>query len=241
MATNKLNHHLFILSTLALIMVCAAATVCAEDYGTGPAALPGVIDCKRARRLILSRPAPEYPTVAKLNYLQGQVLLEIVVDHKGKVANVHVLNGNAVLAAAAVMTTRQWLYRPLATAKGPLGFVTTVTLKYSLHFRGSPLAALQAEQEFLRHVAPPQTDPHGQNVPAEGVVHMRLLVNDRGQVVDRQAPPVDRAQYEALYQTVRGWTIHPAHWGSLPIASYFDVNVPLGVPPVTQAASTPGP
>jgi len=241
MATKKLKQHLFILSILALIMLCAAATVYAEDYSTGPAALPAVIDCKRARRLVLSRPAPAYPTVAKLNYLQGQVLLEIVVDYKGKVANVHVLNGNAVLAAAAVTTTRQWLYRPLATAKGPLGFVTTVTLKYSLHYRGSPLAALQAEQEFLRHVAPPQTDPHGQNVPVEGVVHMRLLVNDHGQVVDRQAPPMDRTQYEALCQTVRGWTIHPAHWSGLPIASYFDVNVPIGAPPVTQAAGAPGP
>jgi TonB family protein len=241
MATNKLKHHLFILSLPALMMLRAAATVHAEDYGTGPASLPAVIDCKRARRLILSRPSPEYPAVAKLNYLQGPVLLEIVVDRKGKVANVHVLNGNAVLAAAAVTTTRQWLYRPLATAKGPLGFVTTVTLKYSLHYAGSPLAALQAEQEFLRHVAPPQKDPGAQAAAAEGVVHMRLLVNDRGQVVDRQAPPMDRTQYEALCQTVRGWTIHPAHWSGLPIASYFDVNVPMGVPPVIQAAVTTGP
>jgi TonB family protein len=241
MATNKLRHHLFFLSILVLIMLCAAAALDAEDYGNGPAALPTVIDCKRARRLILSRPMPEYPSVAKLNYLQGQVLLEIIVDRKGKVANVHVLNGNAVLAAAAVTTTRQWLYHPLATAKGPLGFVTTVTLKYSLHFRGSPMAALQAEQEFLRHVEPPKTEPRVQNVPAEGVVHMRLLVNDRGQVVDRQAPPMDRTRYEALCQTVRGWTIHPALWSGLPIASYFDVNVPIGVPPVTQAAGTPGP
>ena len=241
MATNKLKHHLFLLSIPALIMLCASATVRAEDYGTGPAALPAVINCKRARRLILSRPMPEYPTVAKLNYLQGQVLLEIVVDRKGKVANVHVLNGNAVLAAAAVTTTRQWLYRPLATAKGPLGFVTTVTLKYSLHYRGSPLAALQAEQEFLRHVEPAKTEPHGQDLPAEAVVHMRLLVNDRGQVVDRQAPPMDRPRYEALCLKVRGWTIQPARWSGLPIASYFDVNVPIGAPPVTQAAGTPGP
>lgn len=241
MATNKLKHHLFILCIPALIMLCTVATLHAEDYDTGPAALPSVIDCKRAHRLIISRPMPEYPTVAKLNYLQGQVLLEIIVDRKGKVANVHVLNGNAVLAAAAVTTTRQWLYRPLATSKGPLGFVTTVTLKYSLHFRGSPMAALQAEQEFLRHVEPAKTELHGQDLPAEAVVHMRLLVNDRGQVVDRQAPPMDRPQYEALCQTVRGWTIHPARWSGLPIASYFNVNVPIGDPPVTQAAGTSGP
>ena len=88
-------------------------------------------------------------------------------------------------------------------------------------------AAQQAEQEFSHHVAPPQTDSPAQSLP--------------GEVVDRQAPPIDDTQYEALCQAVRRWTIRPANWDSPSIASYFDVNVPMGTATVTEVAGSLGP
>ena len=69
---------------------------------------------------------------------------------------------------------------------------------------------------------------------------MRLLVNDQGEVVDREALPMGRARLKAAWETVRGWTFRPAHWGNLPIASYFDVDVPVSAPPVTRAAANTG-
>ena len=66
---------------------------------------------------------------------------------------------------------------------------------------------------------------------------MRLLVNDQGQVIDTDATRLDRAQFDAVNANLRGWTFHPAHWGTLPIASYLDVDVPVGPPAVARAAA----
>jgi hypothetical protein len=69
---------------------------------------------------------------------------------------------------------------------------------------------------------------------------MRLLVNDQGQVVDMDVPPTGRAQFAAARETLQGWTFRPAHWGSLPIASYLDVDVPVSAPSIARAAASSG-
>ncbi|HXW16648.1 MAG TPA: energy transducer TonB [Terriglobia bacterium] len=199
--------------------------------------MPVLRNPKQAARLALTRPAPEYPPVAKVNYLQGLVQIRITVSREGKVLSAHVLHGNAILAEAALTATRRWIYRPLATAAGPSGFITTVNLKFTLGNLGTDLTPQQAEHDFLRQVKPPQMEQPPQAAPSREVVHMRLLVNDQGQVVDRDVPPVDDAQFEAACETLRSWTFRPAHWGNLPIASYFDVDVPVSAPPLVGAAA----
>jgi hypothetical protein len=39
---------------------------------------------------------------------------------------------------------------------------------------------------------------------------------------------------------LRGWTIRPAHWGSLPIPSYLEVDVPVSESSIAQATGSPG-
>jgi outer membrane biosynthesis protein TonB len=58
--------------------------------------------------------------------------MELTVNGDGNVANAHVLDGNAILAAA-LKAARQWIYYPLPTVAGPSGFVTMVRLKFTLH------------------------------------------------------------------------------------------------------------
>ena len=68
---------------------------------------------------------------------------------------------------------------------------------------------------------------------------MRLLVNDQGQVVDREVSPMGSGRFEAACETLRGWTFRPAHWGSLPIASYLEVDVPVSMASVSRIAANP--
>jgi TonB family protein len=236
----KFRHYRHSLFLLALAIVCAAEKVRAQENIPGPNALPVIIDRKQATGLVLAQSAPEYPPVAKVNYLQGQVQLELTVNGKGKVAKAHVLQGNAILAVSALKAARRWIYHPLATASGPSGFITTVELKFALHYPMTDLTPRQAERDFLRQVKPPQSVRPPENAHPEEVVHMRLLVNDQGQVVDRDVAPVGSAQLEAACETLRGWTFRPAHWGNLPIASYFDVDVPVSTPTVARAAAISG-
>ncbi len=69
---------------------------------------------------------------------------------------------------------------------------------------------------------------------------MRVLVNDQGQVVDMDLPATGQAQFEAARETLQSWTFRPAHWGSLPIASYLDVDVPVSAPSIAPTAANPG-
>jgi len=234
----KLRHDLHYALLPALAILCTVVTTCAQDYAAGPE-LPQVIDHRKLAALVLAQQTPEYPPVAKVNYLEGLVQIEITVNNLGNVSNAHVLKGNPLLATTALKAVRHWVYRPLATAAGPSGFNTTVRLKFSIHHPGIQLSPQQAERDFQRQVKPPQMVPPANDGQAEGVVHMRLLVNEQGQVVDRDASPMDKAQFEAACENLRGWTFHPAHWGTLPIASYLNVDVPLSPPSVTRAAANP--
>ncbi len=236
----KFRHYRHSLFLLALAMVCAAGEVCAQENVPGPNAVPIIIDHKQAAGLVLAQSAPEYPPVAKVNYLQGHVQVELTVNGTGKVAKAHVLQGNAILAASALKAARRWIYHPLATASGPSGFITTVELKFSLHYRGTDLTPRQAERDFLRQVKPPQVVRQPEDAHPGDVAHMRLLVNDQGQVVDMEVSPMGKAQFEAACEALRGWTFRPAHWGALPIASYLEVDVPVGAPSIARAAANSG-
>jgi TonB family protein len=188
---------------------------------------------------VIAQPAPEYPAVARVNYVEGLVQIQITVNNHGNVSDAHVLKGNPVLATAALKAVSHWMYRPLATATGPAGFNTTVRLKFSLHHPGVQLSPQQAERDFNRQVRPPQIVPPAHGSQTAGLVRMRLLVNDQGQVVDSDATRQDRAQFDAVSTNLRGWTFHPAHWGTMPIASYLDVDVPMGPASVARAAASP--
>jgi len=236
----NLRHYLRKLMLPVLAIACTVGSARPKENVPGPDDLPVVRNPKQVARLALTRPAPEYPPVAKVNYLQGLVQIRITVSREGKVLSAHVLHGNAILAEAALTATRRWIYRPLATAAGPSGFITTVSLKFTLGNIGGDLTPQQAEHDFLRQVKPPQIKRPPQAAPTKEVVHMRLLVNDQGQVVDRDVAPAGSAQFEAACETLRGWTFRPAHWGNLPIASYFEVDVPVDTPTVARAAALSG-
>ena len=224
---------------LMLATACAAGVGCAQEYVEN--VQPVMIDSKQAVQMVLAQAAPEYPPVAKVNYLTGQVRLELTIDSMGKVVRSHVVQGDAILAEAALQATHRWLYRPLTTPSGPAGFMTTVQLKFNLACRGlDQLPPPQAERDFLRQVKPPQLVRPPEDPPSDDVVHIRLLVNDQGKVDDMQISPMGSQQFEAASETVRRWTFRPAHWGNMPVASYIDVKVPVSAPSISRAAADVG-
>jgi len=236
----KLRHYRHTVFLLALAMVCAGGNVCAQESVPGLNSTPIIIDRKQAAGLVVAQAAPEYPPVAKVNYLQGHVQVEVTVNGTGKVAKAHVLHGNAILAASALKAARRWVYRPLATASGPSGFITTVELKFSLHYHSMELTPQQAEKDFMRQIKPPQVVRQLVDADPRNVVHMRLLVSDQGEVVDMAGLPMAKGQFEAACVTLRSWTFYPAHWGSLPIAAYLEVDVPVSVPSIARTAANSG-
>jgi protein TonB len=81
---------------------------------------------------LLSRIAPEYPSIAVHAKVQGIVILEAIVDRQGRVENVKVLRSVPLLDAAAIAAVRQWRYSPLLLNGQAERFVLTVSVSFSL-------------------------------------------------------------------------------------------------------------
>ena len=77
--------------------------------------------------------APQYPDVARLAGIEGDVTLRIFVDEDGTIRDIAPVSGPPVLARAAVRAVEQWRYAPVLVDGHPVGVVSTVTLAFRLY------------------------------------------------------------------------------------------------------------
>jgi TonB family protein len=73
---------------------------------------------------------PVYPPEAKAVGLEGVVLLELLVDERGQVAEVHVLRSIPMLDEPAVAAARQWHFQPTIVGGRPVPIRMTVTMPF---------------------------------------------------------------------------------------------------------------
>ncbi len=81
---------------------------------------------------LLTRVVPKYPERARLQGIQGPVVMKALVGKDGSVQDVRVIGGAAELVQAAVDAVRQWRFQPHLLKGNPVEFETQVTLKFSL-------------------------------------------------------------------------------------------------------------
>jgi periplasmic protein TonB len=82
-------------------------------------------------RLIASS-APIYPVFARTTNLEGVVVMDILVDPTGKVAQVKVVSGPVPLRQAAMDAIRQWKYQPAQLNGKPIQFHTNANVRFAL-------------------------------------------------------------------------------------------------------------
>ncbi len=80
---------------------------------------------------LLQRVPPVYPSRAKELHLQGKVMLEALVGRDGRVREIKVLSGDAILAQAAVTAVRQWEYEPFMLNGVPVDMPTRITVNFT--------------------------------------------------------------------------------------------------------------
>jgi TonB family protein len=98
---------------------------------TGTRAAPEAAGDVSASRLI-HRVEPLYPPDARAQHLQGLVALDVQIGGEGAVHNIAVVEGNPVLAEAAVQAVRQWRYRPYSVDGRPVEMQTRITIRFTL-------------------------------------------------------------------------------------------------------------
>jgi protein TonB len=75
---------------------------------------------------------PRYPDDALQAKVQGEVVLDLVVDAQGVPTEVQVSKGVPMLDAAAIEAVRQWRYEPTLLNGVPVPVAMTVTVTFSL-------------------------------------------------------------------------------------------------------------
>lgn len=81
----------------------------------------------------LFTPPPVYPPLAKKNGIQGTVRLSIRVDKKGRTEVLKILEGEPILAEAAIAAVKQWRYQPPSLNGTPVSMISEVSFNFVLH------------------------------------------------------------------------------------------------------------
>jgi len=76
--------------------------------------------------------APDYPAQAKAQHIEGRVVLRIVIDKQGTVANIQLISGHPILAPAAIDAVKQWKYDPYLLNNQPVEVETQVMVIFTL-------------------------------------------------------------------------------------------------------------
>jgi protein TonB len=88
---------------------------------------PGV-----SQGLLVKSVAPEYPEVARNSHVSGLVVLQATIGKDGKLANLKVVSGPALLQQAAMDSVKQWVYRPYMLNGAPVEVETTINVVFNL-------------------------------------------------------------------------------------------------------------
>jgi periplasmic protein TonB len=81
---------------------------------------------------LLYGPNPVYPTLAKLGRIEGEVLIDAVIDAEGNVVQMQVVSGHSLLVPAALAALSQWKYEPTYLNDKPVPVQFIVTVRFSL-------------------------------------------------------------------------------------------------------------
>ncbi len=85
-----------------------------------------------SQRLLITKVPPQYPQEAKDQHIQGVVVMDVIIDKEGNVANIQLISGHPVLAPAAIDAVKQWKYKPYLLNQIPLEVHTQVQVNFAL-------------------------------------------------------------------------------------------------------------
>ena len=85
----------------------------------------------QAARCLACRP-PLYPPMARTARVSGHVIMNAIIDKEGRVIQLQVIAGPALLQAAALDAVRQWRYRPTTLNGEAVEVATTIDVNFTL-------------------------------------------------------------------------------------------------------------
>jgi len=82
--------------------------------------------------MVIARPNPVYPPLARQARIQGNVVLHAIIDKEGKVSELQVVSGHPLLVQSALEAVKNWRYRPTLLNGDAVEVDTTITVSFVL-------------------------------------------------------------------------------------------------------------
>ena len=73
-----------------------------------------------------------YPPLARAARVQGDVVLNAIIDVNGQITNLQLVSGHPMRVPAAIDAVKQWRYKPYLLNGQPVEVETTITVIFSL-------------------------------------------------------------------------------------------------------------
>ena len=102
------------------------------DEGRRPERSPIRVGGQAQQAKLLAKTMPTYPAEAKAAGIQGLVRLQAIIGKDGSVENLVVLEGDPMLAAAALDAVRKWQYEPTLLNGDPVAVTTVIDVNFTL-------------------------------------------------------------------------------------------------------------
>ncbi len=207
---------------------------------------PSWLPSGSAKKLVLHHPEPEYPVIAKMNYIQGAVQLEFVIDESGNVSKIRVQKGHPFLVIPAIKAVQQWRYKPFELEGRTRKARTSASVKFSLrrvfprgrkNFKKTYPTPARAEKDLISRVTPPslisprypEANKTSNTAKNQRSIRVRVLLDKTGKVVDGRIVGTAIGNQSAILERITQWKFRPAKFGTIPVPWYLEIDVPLEV------------
>jgi periplasmic protein TonB len=81
---------------------------------------------------LITRIDPKYPELARMTHLQGEVVIDAIIDEHGDVQEAQVISGPALLLQSALEAVRHWKYEPTYLNDQAIPVQLKVTVSFRL-------------------------------------------------------------------------------------------------------------
>ncbi len=88
-----------------------------------------------ARPIYRINPPPEYPMIARKRGCQGNVILEVLIDKRGKVLDLRIFSssGHSILDKTAIASVKKWLFQPGMRGSDKIEMWVRVPIRFKLN------------------------------------------------------------------------------------------------------------
>lgn len=93
---------------------------------------PNVTVSRNVAERVAHSVVPTYPLLAKQMKVQGAVVLQALIDRGGRIQNLRVVSGPAILAAAAQEAVKQWRFKPYYLNGTPVETEARVSVNFTI-------------------------------------------------------------------------------------------------------------